>query len=440
MLRALSLVLLLGGLFVRAAAQSDPEDLLRRAVLQVRDTVDRLPKYMCTQTIERRLLTVPPGERKPNPCDARPATGRLQLIHSDRLRLDVASTSTGEMYSWVGEGRFHDEELSRMVRQGFIGDGGFISFLTTIFVEEGIAEFSYHGETRVEGRQLQEFGFRVPLEKSLYRFGLRRHEDIVAYEGTFLVDPQTADLVRLIVIVSEPPADTGACQSTTTLDYGHTRLRDADLLLPKEIRLDVVHKFGMEARNRTLFSNCHEFLGESKLSFGAPQPGPASSEKPPAPSGLALPAGLPFRIAFTEDIDADVAAAGDTVAAKLTTAIKDAEHRVLLPAGTPLTTRILQTERNYSPNASGVELTLLFRLEAAVVDGTACPFLATAEPDLKTYEKNKSGLIQNRPLGTLDAILDPGAARLRLWNAPQHYVIKSGTASNWTTGARYGSQ
>jgi len=41
----------------------------------------------------------------------------------------------------------------------------------------------------VDGRVFVEFGFRVRLEKSGYSITDKQHRAIVAYDGTFLVDP-----------------------------------------------------------------------------------------------------------------------------------------------------------------------------------------------------------------------------------------------------------
>ena len=436
---------LLCGLPLQLRSQPDPDELLHRAVTKIGDTLDRLPKYMCTQTIERDQISAPLLNRNPNrvPCDTRPVPAQSQWIRSDRLRLDVAATLTGEMYSWAGEGRFHDEELHQLIRSGYIASGGFSGFLGSVFGNEGTT-FSYRGATRVEGRQLQEYGFRIPLERSQYRFGRRDNLLIVAYDGTFWLDPQTADLVRLVVRVIDPPVETGACSSTNTLEYGHTRIHDTDFLLPKEIRFETLDMAGVEARNRTLFSGCHEFLGESTLQFGAPDPARVSPPAPATTPPLDLPSGLPFTIAFTEAIDTRVAASGDRVGAKLTSSIVDTSGRVLLAAGTPLTVRILQIERNTHPDANrtgwpAISLMMLFRLETANVGGTVRRMTAIPTERAQSFAKGKGTLTQNRPLGTLDSIMSgPGVAMVRFLDVPNHYVIKAGTESKWTTGGTGG--
>src|ERR1700733_2749387 len=199
-------------LSVALLAQDDPQDLLMRVSQRIRDTVDRLPKYVCTLTIDR-------AEYQPNSvlptysCDSlvaekRAANSKRRPFASDRWRLDAAiGTSheifgtTNEMYSWVGDNRFDNRGLFDLVRQGSISSGSFSTLLVSIFGEDR-ASFSYDGDLTVDGRLIAEFGFRIPLEKSnyVYLFGRDRSGHARAgAEGTFLVDPKTFDLVRLTV-------------------------------------------------------------------------------------------------------------------------------------------------------------------------------------------------------------------------------------------------
>jgi hypothetical protein len=46
-------LILLAGLAARLMAQPDPSELLLRVREKVMHTVDRLPRYLCTQTIDR---------------------------------------------------------------------------------------------------------------------------------------------------------------------------------------------------------------------------------------------------------------------------------------------------------------------------------------------------------------------------------------------------
>src|ERR1700734_3420287 len=103
-------LLLLCSYAASVQAQQDPRDLLVGVRNKVVQTVDKLPRYMCTQTIDRSQYEPTLG-RSGASCDdlaARKKSGqsRLRLSESDRLRLDVAVADTNEIYSWVGEDRF----------------------------------------------------------------------------------------------------------------------------------------------------------------------------------------------------------------------------------------------------------------------------------------------------------------------------------------------
>src|SRR5580692_1859261 len=81
-----------------ASAQTAAGDLLERVTRKVLDTVDRLPKYMCTQTIDRQQYD-PVSAHAESSCEPAPHR-QTRLSTSDRLRLDVAVSASREMYSW----------------------------------------------------------------------------------------------------------------------------------------------------------------------------------------------------------------------------------------------------------------------------------------------------------------------------------------------------
>src|SRR5580698_6668398 len=98
------------------AAQIFPADDPKALLLEVRKkvmlTLNRLPKYMCTETVERSMLR-PAGAAAGSSCDEiasqkRKASWKVRRTASDRLRLDVGISGDSEMFSWVGEDRFGD--------------------------------------------------------------------------------------------------------------------------------------------------------------------------------------------------------------------------------------------------------------------------------------------------------------------------------------------
>jgi hypothetical protein len=218
-----------------------------------------------------------------------------------------------------------------------------------------------------------------------------------AYDGTFLVDPKTLDLVRLAVRTAELPDESGAC----------VHINDAGFLLPSETLFRIVTTTGVEDENRTVYTACHEFRGESVLKFeqqadvSSPKTAP-SPEKP-----LTVPAGLPFTVIFTRDIQTSTAAAGDPISGELATPIRDPGGTILVAKGAVVTGRILRIQHYYLPERSWA---LTIRPETLDVGGTPVPFSSTASrvPESAAFEFRKPA---------------------------EHFVIKKGLTSDWVTGA-----
>lgn len=407
-------------------AQEAPPDLLHRVAAGIADSLDRLPRYMCTQTIDRSVYQ-PKLPSRHHACEPDMQKRSMALTTSDRLRLDVAMTSTREMYAWAGQSSFDDRDLLDMVEEGAISTGSFTAYLTAIFRSDA-AYFTYNGDVTRDGRTLSEFGYRVPREKSAYLFGHGQHRVLTGYDGTFLVDPQTTDLVRLVVRTNSLPLETAACFATSTLDYARVSLQGADFLLPSVSVLRIVEAGGEEV-NRTVFSNCHAFLGESSLKFDEPSELTVPKTSP-ASQNVVIPPGLRFSVALTAGIDEAAAAAGDVVKAKLLTSIQ-AGKKVLVPAGASVAARIVGIRRFYNGAST---LSLGVRLETVDVGGVPTPFTArlAAAPDVvHNFRKPKFGLQPQVELGTLSGLNQRATIVLR--NCDRPCLISSGLESTWVT-------
>ena len=459
-------LLLLIPTILRAQGQDDPKELLLQLRQNVMETVKRLPRYVCTQTVDRFRYEPRNPEyattNKPRSCDEAIAIanrhGSRSLSSSDRLRLDVAvgpdvAGMDGEMYSWAGEDRFSERNLFEFVRDGAISTGSFSSMLASIFGGE-TARFSYNGDSYIGGKLLSEFGFAIPQEKSHYMYVLRNGpngEAAVAYDGKIFVDPETSDLVQLVVRTVQLPSETGACELTQVLDYGRVRLNGTDFLLPTEARASLIHADGTQAENRIEYFACHEFRGESKVRFSAPGDGEGSATGRDAlPPAFELPPGLPFKVAFTDRIDPATAAAGDSIKAKLKTPIRDASNKVVVPEGTPIRARILKIRRFYEVsrsaepggrNTAGQQPALVVdvKLEALDFGGTSHPIKAAFDSGRRRFVKQNGPLERRVEIGSLDRAADPHADReigtFEFWETNPDYAVKSGFESGWVTSA-----
>ena len=133
---------------MRLMAQPDPSELLLRVRDRVVNTLNRLPRYMCTQTIDRSQYEPDPPGVDIKACDDRHPEDpeqRLVRTNADRVRLDVGIAERGEIYSWVGENRFGNRSLFQIVNEGSLSTGYFEGFLELVFRGDN-ASFSYSGE------------------------------------------------------------------------------------------------------------------------------------------------------------------------------------------------------------------------------------------------------------------------------------------------------
>jgi hypothetical protein len=265
---------------------------------------------------------------------------KTRLLTSDRLRLDVAIIDNNESYSWVGEDRFEDQSLSELVRVGSTSTGAFGSFLNAIFMSEG-ASYEYKGESQRQGRRALEYAFVVPLWRTSYVVANQAVSRRTPYSGAFAVDAETLDLSHLEIHADSLAPELQMCELTTTLDYAHIRMNNVDFLLPSEAESLVINTDGHESLNRTVFSGCHQFMGESKLIFDDSAAGTSASAQPLKQS-IKMPPGLTLSIALAQAIDPAKDAAGDVVKGVLKKPLSLPAGGVTIPKGTELSGRICE--------------------------------------------------------------------------------------------------
>jgi hypothetical protein len=334
-----------------AQQQPDPDRLLSRAQARLADAAAAVPKYTCTETVNRSYFRS--SRQTPRTCDAIVANQRngrsgLSLTATDRLRFDVEVADGGyEIYAWPGAARIEVEKVEDMAGGGPLGTGPFGPFLLDIFSNPAV-EFQYLGASSVAGAGLFEYRYRVPLAASHYRVQAGVKWRITGYDGTFRLNPESAELKQLAVRTLELPADTASCEATTTMDFEPLRIGGGEYLIPRQTQLQVIGRDAGLTENATTYADCHEFRGESAVRFDQATALPDSASKRSAPvQSPSLPAGLLVVVVLDTEIDTDRAAAGDPVSAKIGKAVVDrATKRVLVPAGAALHGRITHLEHH----------------------------------------------------------------------------------------------
>src|SRR5262249_26747474 len=220
-MRRVVLFFSLAGLCPAADVRADA--ILARVHDRIIGELQHITNYTCVQTVSREYFR-PNLALPPESCDALYASkaSGSHTLHPwslDRLRLDVAVTPNREIYSWAGAEKFDERDLPGIVGAGPISTGPFRGFLSSICGGHD-AIFAFDGTTKRDGRELLQFAYRVPRERSQYRIRTIAGGWVVsAYEGAILVDPETADLLRLTIVTAELPPETGGCE-------GHMEMGD----------------------------------------------------------------------------------------------------------------------------------------------------------------------------------------------------------------------
>jgi hypothetical protein len=245
-------------LFPAGARASDPqteepEGLLQRIRSRTAAQLSQLPNYTCHQVVDRLFK--------------RPSDGSLNRM--DRVEVEVAFIGNRELFGRPGDSRIEEESITSIVRSGTIGNGAFGSNAYAIFFGEE-AEFKYGGQHKKEGQTTLRYDFQVSQEKSHF---LLRHDSVqgmVGYKGSFWVNAETLDLVRLELKVDHIPSYLGVRYVQEAMRYTKVRIRDSEFLLPNHSEMAAMDASGFYTLNMISLEACREFTGQSVVTFGKP--------------------------------------------------------------------------------------------------------------------------------------------------------------------------
>ena len=427
--QALSFLIAAG---MASAANSESDDVLKRAATKIAASLDSIQSYTCVETIQRDYYR-PRAATLPRDCPVlmkqrqHPTFDMTLLLWArDRLRLEVATSTHGEINSWPGASRFSDSGIDKLVRVGPIGTGAFGALLSVIFVND-VRIFGNVGETTLDGRRCFVYNFAVPAAGSHFR--MRSQDDtswlVVGYEGVVYVDARTADPVQLTVVTNDLPLAAGACQTGSTLHFSRAAMGGQDLLLPALASQQFVATNGSETRNTTTFSNCRQYFSESTITYyeasdGAAYDKPAASQ--PAPD---IPEWLPFSMELLTPLDSDTTAAGDRFFARLVSPLRNGKRQIA-PKGALIEGRVSQVEVEFHSASTTFGLTP----ESIQIRGKKVPFAARI--DLAPWiialeEKKRKGLQFYLP--------PPGEYAHYFSLAGTHALLAKGFLSQWLTAA-----
>jgi hypothetical protein len=372
-----------------AQLHPSPPDVLDRARTQLMSDLTRQSRYTCLQNVRRQVYQ---SDSKASATCSEIIVGHTRhaprLISSDHLQLDVAVAENREIHSWPGASSFAEEEIRDLVGSGGpFGSGDFAAFVTGIF--GGSATVTFRNPRTVRGHAAFEYTFEVSQSASNYAIASSAGTIATAYSGSFSLDPQTADLVELVVRTAELPPETNACQAMSAIEYQRLGIHGQDVLIPRETDLRTIFRDGAETASVTSYSNCREYASHAVLRYDIAEAetekspaGVAKASVPPAPVSP-FPLGPTFECRIVTPIASDTPA-GRPIEALLRTPLRGKDGEILAPVGTKIHGRLLRVAEYKNPK-NYFEVAL--RLDTIELNGTSLPLYAVlahqAEPPAK---------------------------------------------------------
>jgi hypothetical protein len=247
-------------------ANEDPDLLLQRIRGKIADHLSRLRNYTCHVAIDR-------VER---------ALSSSHLDRRDSVELDVAFVGDRELFSLPGQAQFAEQPISQIVPDGMIGNDAFGAHDDDVFLEAG-PTFKYAGSCKRDGHNTFRYNFRVPLEtKRLWVRHGGSADATVAYQGSFWVDAETLDMVRLKWKTDHIPPSVGISSIDKSMRYEVVHVGNSDFVLPLHSELTSFDREGNYRWNTMTLKHCQEFSGGSTVTYGAPV-GDAAAHSQPRP-------------------------------------------------------------------------------------------------------------------------------------------------------------
>ena len=242
----------------------NPHELLQRIRKRMLAHTSQLSNYTCHEVIDR--LTRPIN------------SGRFE--HLDRLELEVAVVGNEELFARPGEAQFREREVHNIVTTGTISNGAFGSHIEAVLSGADV-ELRYVGESKADGHKTFRYDFSMPQVKSHFLVRHDSTEGIVGFKGSFWVDVETLDLVRVELKAVDMPAYIGVSSVQESLHYKTMQIGRAEFTLPRNSQLSTSDRSGNYSLNMITLEKGREFSGESVVTYGGPAQGASADRQTP---------------------------------------------------------------------------------------------------------------------------------------------------------------
>ena len=250
--------------------------------------------YACVESIERSLWI--PGE------------SRFRRL--DRVHVEVAHIEGADRFSWLGNSTFSSRNPSAMVGYGTSFGGSFADNRSLVF-KSNWTKISYAGHITVNGRPALRYEYDAP--RGALRLTNGNLSGYTAARGSFWIDPETLDLLQIDIEGYAIPSELAVSAISDHTTYWRVLIGQRIVLLAQSSDFRLTQADGILKRNTSVFSNCREYTAESTLTFGS---SPPPQVQPPVENSH-VPPGLQLRLVLDKTLDANEAAVGDPIRARV---------------------------------------------------------------------------------------------------------------------------
>lgn len=276
-------------------AEPDQSELVSRAIQVVGGMLHRLPDYTCLETLAR-------SERK--------AHGK-KFRMLDRVRVEVAYVNGEELYAWPGATKFGGMDLRKAISgQGAFSTGNFGERLTNAYLTGVPLQLA--GKDTINGRAAWKFTQSIPAVMSHFDIIVPPAKATAGYNVTAWHDAASLDLLRFELQSDDLPKAFPVRRTFEAVEYEAVQVNGQPVRMPVMTELSMTTRSGVEDRTVSTFSNCREYIGESKLTFEEPapeQPGPT----PQRAAVAELAPELEVQVKLDDAVDLKQTALGDPV-------------------------------------------------------------------------------------------------------------------------------
>jgi hypothetical protein len=307
--------------------------LLSRAKNQAKEELRRLENISCLETVQREY---------------QPPKGKMGPL--DTIRLEVLFDGHKEFFESPGGRKFSEKHPMTYVGSGMLSTGLFGGYLTAVLLNGNVSN-GYNGEQEISGRRLARYDYRLPLMWSGQTIQTLEGSGTVGLHGSYWVDPQTYDVVRLELVADDIPPTLPITGMTTSIHYARASVAGGPaVLLPDSAEVRIAKFSGEISDNRLEFTHCRVFSAETTLSFGtadAVEQTPRFGVSSVDDTLRALPDGLQIAVKLRGRISGDMAVG--TLIDGVVAGNVLLKRKVVIAAGAPVRGRIRRLERYTNP-------------------------------------------------------------------------------------------